>query len=277
VVQYRSDDGSSTTAVNGVTFAVAAGSAFGLVGESGSGKSTAVRAMLGLVKATSGEVWFDGQSILNLSRGKWRQLRSELQIVYQDPESSLDPLMTVRKLVEEPLLIHRARLGLRGREERLARVRELLLEVGLGDDYLDTRPGSLSGGQLQRVAIARALACKPRVLVCDEVVSALDVSVKAQLLMLLQKLQEAHRLTLVFISHDLSVVNYLCDQVAVMWNGRIVECGPTIDVLTSPQEQYTKDLLASIPHGDIELERQARAGRLHERRGDANAAPLARP
>ncbi|WP_432974769.1 ATP-binding cassette domain-containing protein [Dactylosporangium sp. CA-233914] len=259
VVEFPQRGGGSTRSVDGVSLRVREGESFGLVGESGSGKTTTARAILRLCDPARGTIRFDGRDITRLRRRELRALRREMQLVYQDPQASLDPRMTVRQLVEEALLIHDRRLDRAG---RLTRVRELLAQVGLGDDQLGAKPGSLSGGQLQRVAIARALAPRPRLLVCDEVVSALDVSVQAQILNLLKDLQQRLGLTLIFISHDLGVISYLCDRVAVMLNGRIVELGPTPEIIGHATQEYTRELILSCPDPDPRAGREARRVRL---------------
>jgi peptide/nickel transport system ATP-binding protein len=238
--------GETIRTVHGVSFRIAAGESYGLVGESGSGKTTTARAILGLTKVAAGEVLLAGQPIQGLSRRKMRPLRQQMQLIYQDPQSSLDPRMSIRSLVEEPLKIWRFAGGAGSRN----RVRELLDQVGLGGDVLAKRPGALSGGQLQRVAIARALAVGPRILVCDEVVSSLDVSVQAQILNLLKNLQQQLGLTILFISHDLGVIRYMCDSMAVMYQGRIVESGPTSEIVSSPADPYTQRLLEACPDID---------------------------
>ncbi|MGP3953203.1 ABC transporter ATP-binding protein [Streptomyces sp. 7N604] len=228
------------TAVAGVSFDVRRGQRFGIVGESGSGKSTLVRLLCGLDRTTSGSIRFTGRDIVGSPERELRFLRRELQIVFQDPMGSLDPRMRVRDIVAEPL-------AAQGRPAPAARLRELLEAVGLPTDAGDRFPHQLSGGQRQRVSLARALAPQPSVLVADEPVSALDVSVRAQILNLLADLADLHALTLVFVSHDLSVVRRVCDTVAVMHQGRIVECGPSEQVYTAPRHPYTRGLIAAAP------------------------------
>ncbi|MGP3926814.1 ABC transporter ATP-binding protein [Streptomyces sp. 8N616] len=228
------------TAVAGVSFDVRRGQRFGIVGESGSGKSTLVRLLCGLDRTTSGSIRFTGRDIAGRPERELRFLRRELQIVFQDPMGSLDPRMRVRDIVAEPLAAQR-------RPAPAARLRELLEAVGLPTDAGDRFPHQLSGGQRQRVSLARALAPQPSVLVADEPVSALDVSVRAQILNLLADLADLHALTLVFVSHDLSVVRRVCDTVAVMHQGRIVECGPSEQVYTAPRHPYTRGLIAAAP------------------------------
>jgi peptide/nickel transport system ATP-binding protein len=227
-------------ALRGVSFDVRAGQRFGIVGESGSGKSTLLRILCALDAPTSGSVRFDGEQISGRSERELRGLRRRLQVVFQDPMSSLDPRMRVRDIIAEPLL-GEPRLDAR------ARVAELLESVGLPRDAGDRFPHQFSGGQRQRISIARALAPRPSVLVADEPVSALDVSVRAQILNLLTDLVEQHSLTLVFVSHDLSVVRHMCDTVAVLRAGEIVEQGPVAQVHDRPRHEYTRSLVAAVP------------------------------
>ena len=230
-------------AVNGVSLTVARGEALGLVGESGSGKSTVGKAALRLVDATSGTVKLDGEDITRATPAEQRPLRRKAQMVFQDPHSALNPRMTILRSVAEPLLLH---TGLRG--ERLRRrVSELLEIVGLERQFLYRYPHELSGGQKQRVCIARAIALEPALLVLDEPTSALDVSVQAQILEFLKRLQADLGLAFLFISHNLAVVRYLCTRVAVMYLGRIVEEGATEAVFTAPRHPYTEALLGAVP------------------------------
>jgi peptide/nickel transport system ATP-binding protein len=231
-------------ALRGVTFDVEAGQRFGIVGESGSGKSTLVRLLAALDKPTAGTVSFQGRRIDNLPERKLRFLRSELQIVFQDPMGSLDPRMRVLDIISEPL----------GRREP-DRVAELLAAVGLPADAAGRYPHQFSGGQRQRISIARALAPNPSVLIADEPVSALDVSVRGQILDLLGSLVEQFALTLVFVSHDLGVVRHVCDRVAVMRRGEIVELGDVAQVYDAPRHEYTRELLAAAPNLRAELAR----------------------
>jgi ABC-type oligopeptide transport system ATPase subunit len=230
-------------AVAGVSFDIAAGETLGLVGESGSGKSTTGYCILQLMQPTSGSVVFDGRELTELDAGDLRRVRRELQIVFQDPYSSLDPRMTVGDIVGEPLAVHR--VG--SRRDRRVRVRELLDVVGFDPSFVNRYPHEFSGGQRQRIGIARALALSPRLIVCDEPVSALDVSIQAQIINLLKDLQVEFGLTYLFIAHDLAVVRSVSDRIAVMHRGAIVETGPAETVYTKPQEEYTKALLASVP------------------------------
>jgi ABC-type glutathione transport system ATPase component len=227
-------------ALRGVSFDVAPGEHFGIVGESGCGKSTLLRILAGLDRATSGTVTVEGRDITGLRERQLGFLRERLQLVFQDPMSSLDPRMRIRDIVAEPLVAQ----GQGGRRER---VDELLSAVGLRPDAADRYPHQFSGGQRQRISIARALAPRPRILVADEPVSALDVSVRAQVLNLIADLVDELSLTLVFVSHDLSVVRHVCDRVAVMHDGRIVEMGPTEQIYEDPQHPYTRKLIAAIP------------------------------
>jgi peptide/nickel transport system ATP-binding protein len=227
-------------ALRGVSFDVARGERFGIVGESGSGKSTLLRLLCGLDRATSGSIRFDGQEVVGRRERDLAFLRAELQIVFQDPTGSLDPRMRVRDIVCEPLVVQ-------GHPDPRGRLRELLDAVGLPADAADRYPHQFSGGQRQRISIARALAPSPSVLVADEPVSALDVSVRAQILNLLEDLVEDNGLTLVFVSHDLSVVRHVCDTVAVMHRGEIVETGTVDDVHERPSHPYTQRLVAAVP------------------------------
>jgi ABC-type oligopeptide transport system ATPase subunit len=233
-------------AVDEVSFAVERGETFGLVGESGSGKTTTARCILRLVEPTSGAVTFNGRDVLALGRRDLRHLRRDMQIVFQDPFSSLNPRMRVGDIVEEPLIVHRAG----SQTERRARVRELLALVGLDPDHLSRRPHEFSGGQRQRIGIARALALNPSLIIADEPVAALDVSVQAQVVNLMMDLQRQLQLTYLFIAHDLRLVEHVCGRVAVMFQGRIVEMGETGRLFGAPQHPYTKALLSAIPLPD---------------------------
>jgi oligopeptide transport system ATP-binding protein len=239
-------------AVDDVSFAIEKGETFGLVGESGSGKTTTGRCILRLIEPTSGEVLFDGRDVLKLSRGDLRRARRDMQIVFQDPYSSLNPRMRVADIVEEPLVIHK--LG--SKAERIERVKELVALVGLNPDHLRRYPHEFSGGQRQRIGLARALALNPSLIIADEPVSALDVSVQAQVVNLLMELQERLRLTYLFIAHDLRLVEHICSRVAVMYLGKIVETGETAKLFAAPQHPYTRALLSAIPVPDPDAPRQ---------------------
>ncbi len=238
-------------AVDDVTFSIEKGETFGLVGESGSGKTTTGRCILRLIEPTGGEVLFDGRDVLALSRGELRRARRDMQIVFQDPYSSLNPRMRVAAIVEEPLIIHQ--LG--SRAERLARVKELVGLVGLNPDHLTRYPHEFSGGQRQRIGLARALALNPSLIIADEPVSALDVSVQAQVVNLLMELQQRLQLTYLFIAHDLRLVEHICNRVAVMYLGRIVEMGETAKLFAEPRHPYTRALLSAIPVPDPDAPR----------------------
>ncbi len=231
--------------VDDVSFEIAQGETLGLVGESGSGKSTVARMVLRLTEPTSGEVMFDGIDLLRASPTQVRMLRRRMQIVFQDPYGALNPRMRVRQILAEPFAIHHAiNTDARPMEQRLV---EMLHEVGMEKDALERYPHEFSGGQRQRINIARTLALKPELLVLDEPVSALDVSVGAQVINLLRDLQRKHGLTYLFISHSMPLVRYLCDRVAVMQHGRLVESGTTEQVCSAPREAYTQQLIAATP------------------------------
>ena len=243
---------STVRAVDGVSFTIAEGETFGLVGESGSGKTTTGRCILRLIEPTSGEVRFKGEDVLSFSRGRLRQSRRDMQIVFQDPYSSLNPRMRVGSIVEEPLVIH----GIGDRASRRARVAELFELVGLDPEQLRRYPHQFSGGQRQRIGLARALALNPSLIIADEPVSALDVSVQAQVINLLMDLQERLKLTYLFIAHDLRLVRHICERVAVMYQGRIVEMGTTESLFVAPAHPYTRALLSAIPMPDPALPRE---------------------
>ena len=231
-------------AVDGVSFDVEAGKTVGLVGESGSGKTTVGRTLLKLTPATSGEVLYEGRDLLAMKEGEFRPLRKDLQMIFQDPFGSLNPRMTVLAILAEPLEIHFPEMTRADRRERVA---ELLRLVGLPADAMGRYPHEFSGGQRQRIGIARALAVKPRFIVCDEPVSALDVSVQAQIVNLLQDLQEQLGVAYLFIAHDLAVVEHMSDHVIVMHHGKVVESAPAEEIYENPQHEYTRKLLAAVP------------------------------
>lgn len=233
-------------AVDDVTFTIERGKTLGIVGESGCGKSTMGRCVLRLIEPTDGEVWFDGENICKLNKAKMRELRKDMQIIFQDPFSSLDPRMTVAQAIEEPIRAAKIMPGA-SRQELRKRVAELMDTVGLASRLTDSYPHELDGGRRQRIGIARALAMNPKLIVCDEPVSALDVSIQAQILNLLSDLQEQIGLTYIFITHDLSVVNHFSDDIAVMYLGQIVEKAPAEELFANPLHPYTQALLSAIP------------------------------
>jgi oligopeptide transport system ATP-binding protein len=247
----------TVNAVDGVSFEIEEGKTLGLVGESGSGKSTTGYCILQLLKPTAGSIRFQGKELTDLGREEIRRMRREMQIVFQDPYSSLDPRMTVGDIVSEPLEVH----GVGTRRNRRTRVRELLDVVGFNPDYDNRYPHEFSGGQRQRVGVARALALNPSLIVCDEPVSALDVSIQAQILNLLKDLQRDFGLTYLFISHDLAVVRSMSDHIAVMKDGKILETGSADDVYETPKHQYTRALLTAVPVPDPRRMRERRAER----------------
>jgi oligopeptide transport system ATP-binding protein len=238
-------------AVDGVTLSVRQGEVLGLVGESGCGKSTLARTILQLVPTTGGAVILNGRNLGEASRAEMLACRRDLQMIFQDPYASLNPRMTVHATLAEPLLVH----GICGPSEVQARVDELMRLVGLAPRFARKYPHEFSGGQRQRIAIARALALKPKIIIADEPVSALDVSIQAQILNLLAELCRGMNLSLIFIAHDLSVVRHISDRVAVMYLGKIVELGPAADVIDHPRHPYTRALVSAIPVPDPDIER----------------------
>lgn len=246
--QYFGTKNNLVKAIDDISFDIYEGETFGLVGESGSGKSTTGRALLRLYQPTDGEILFEGKDIATLTKGKeLLEFRKEAQMIFQDPYASLDSRMKVRDIIAEGIDIHHLAAT---KEERNQMVDELLETVGLNREHANRYPHEFSGGQRQRIGIARALALNPKFIVCDEAISALDVSIQAQIVNLLKRLQKEKGLTYLFIAHDLSMVKYISDRIAVMYRGRIVEMGSAECVYTNPQHAYTKSLLSAIPLPD---------------------------
>jgi peptide/nickel transport system ATP-binding protein len=242
--KYFHTSGGMLHAVDDISFNISKGATLGLVGESGCGKTTAGRSILRLIEPSSGEVVFNGKKVRNASPSEMRALRSKMQIVFQDPYSSLNPRMTVSEIIGEPLIIHHR---VRGKKELEGKVRDLMSKVELADRLYGTYPHELDGGRRQRIGVARALALDPEFIVCDEPVSALDVSVQAQILNLLKDLQDALGLTYLFITHDMSVVKHMSEQIAVMYLGQIVETAPSDALFEKQLHPYTQALISSIP------------------------------
>ena len=239
-------------AVNDVSFTINEGETFGIVGESGCGKSTLGRTVIRLLNPTSGQVLYKGTDLATLSGEEMRKLRQEIQIIFQDPYASLNPRMTVRELIQAPLDVY----SHESEAEKLAKVKNIMAKVGLREEYMSKYPHEFSGGQRQRIVIARALILEPKFIFCDEPVSALDVSVRAQVLNLMKDLQKEFNLTYMFISHDLSVVRHISDRIAVMYLGSVAEVAEKAQLYSNPMHPYTKALLSAIPLPDVKKKRQ---------------------
>jgi len=240
-------------AVDDVSFTIEKGKTLGIVGESGCGKSTTGRVILRLLEPTSGQILFDGVDVAKLSKGQMRKMRKEMQMIFQDPFSSLDPRKTVNQLISEPIIEYKL---IKDKNKLEERVLQLMQTVGLAERLINTYPHELDGGRRQRVGIARALAMEPKFIVCDEPVSALDVSIQAQILNLLKKLQREMQLTYIFITHDLSVVHYFADDIAVMYLGQLVEKAPAQELFANPLHPYTQALLSAIPIPEVGKKRE---------------------
>lgn len=243
-------------AVDNISFDVKSGEILGIVGESGCGKSSFARALVGLNPIASGEVIFNDHALHRFSKSQWREIYKDIQFIFQDPIAALDPRMTIIDIIMEPLNSYRPDLN---KTEKLQLVIDMMEKVGLSRDFINRYPSEFSGGQCQRVAIARALILKPKLLICDEAVSALDASIKMQIIKLLKSLQKEFSLTIIFISHDLSVVKHICDRVVVMYLGNIMELADTINLYNNPLHPYTKVLLASAPIPDPKKERSKKS------------------
>lgn len=240
-------------AVDDVSFTLEKGKTLGLVGESGCGKSTTGRAILRLIEPTAGEVLFEGKDVRKMSRGELRHIRKDMQLIFQDPYSSLDPRKTVSQLIQEPIIANKL---MKDKKAIDARVAELMTTVGLATRLFNSYPHELDGGRRQRIGIARALAMEPKFIICDEPVSALDVSIQAQILNLLKELQEQFNLSYIFITHDLSVVNHFSDDIAVMYLGKIVEKAPAEELFAHPMHPYTQALLSAIPIPELGAQKE---------------------
>ena len=239
-------------AVDGISFSIRKGETLGLVGKSGCGKTTTGRCILRLEHATAGEILFDGKNLVGLDRKSMRALRQKIQVIFQDPYSSLNPRMKIGEIIAEPMMVHKTEPDKAARE---ARVKDLLQLCGLNPKFADRYPHEMSGGQRQRVGIARALSVRPEFIICDEAISALDVSIQAQIINLLEDLRDEFNLTYLFIAHDLSVVRHLCHRVAVMYLGKIIELADCDELYSNPMHPYTQALLAAVPVPDPEVER----------------------
>lgn len=255
LTKYFNTPAGQLHAVDGVSFKIERGKTLGIVGESGCGKSTTGRAILKLIEPTAGKIIFDGQDITHYSTARMRKLRTDMQMIFQDPFSSLDPRQSVMQLISEPIIQHKL---VKGKAEIEKRTLELMETVGLAQRFINSYPHEMDGGRRQRIGIARALAVNPKLIVCDEPVSALDVSIQAQILNLLKQLQRDLGITYIFITHDLSVVKYFSDDIAVMYLGQMVEKASSEELFREPIHPYTKALLAAVPHPVVGKERPQR-------------------